>query len=124
MYLNTERLIMAIQIYGTNKSNDTKKAQRFFKERNIKFQFVDLSQNAMSEGELNSIKNGLKLSLDELVDTKSKLYEKTFFKYLANEDDKLDKLLDNQTMLIQPIIRIDKKPFMGFKPDEWKDLIK
>lgn len=113
---------MAIQIYGTNKSNDTKKAQRFFKERGIKFQFVDLAQNAMSEGELNSILSGLKMTLDELVDEKSKLYEKTFYQYLANKEDKIDKVLDNQTMLKQPIVRIDKKPILGNCPEIWKNM--
>ena len=46
---------MNIQIFGTKKCNDTKKAQRFFKERGIKFQFVDMNEKGLSKGELNSV---------------------------------------------------------------------
>ena len=58
---------MNIQIYGTSKCFDTKKAQRYFKERGIKFQFIDLSKFGMSKGEYNSIKTALKMKLDDLV---------------------------------------------------------
>ena len=44
-----------IQVFGTKKCNDTKKAERFFKERNIKFQFIDMKEKGMSKGELTSI---------------------------------------------------------------------
>ena len=63
---------MNIQIYGTNKCFDTKKAQRYFKERGIKFQFVDLAKYGMSKGEYESIRRSLRCSLEELVDEKSK----------------------------------------------------
>ena len=46
---------MNIQIFGTKKCNDTKKAQRFFKERGIKFQFIDMKEKGMSKGEFNSV---------------------------------------------------------------------
>ena len=46
---------MNIQIFGTKKCNDTKKAERFFKERGIKFQFVDLREKGMSKGEFSSV---------------------------------------------------------------------
>ena len=46
---------MNIQIFGTKKCNDTKKAQRFFKERGIKFQFIDMKEKGMSKGELRSV---------------------------------------------------------------------
>lgn len=44
---------MNIQIFGTKKCNDTKKAERFFKERGIKFQFIDMKEKGMSKGEFN-----------------------------------------------------------------------
>ena len=46
---------MNIQIFGTKKCNDTKKAERFFKERGIRYQFVDMKEKGMSKGEFNSV---------------------------------------------------------------------
>ena len=79
---------MNIQIYGTSKCFDTKKAQRYFKERGIKFQFVDLAKFGMSKGEYNSIKSALKMKVDDLVNEKSKKYDSSFIKYLASEEAK------------------------------------
>ena len=58
---------MNIQIYGTNKCFETKKAQRYFKERRIKFQFVDILKYPMSEGEFRNIKQALKLPIKEMI---------------------------------------------------------
>ena len=60
---------MNIQIFGTKKCFDTKKAERFFKERNIKFQFIDLNEKPMSKGEFNSIINSVKIN--DLINTKA-----------------------------------------------------
>ncbi len=111
---------MNIQIYGTSKCFDTKKAQRYFKERGIKFQFVDLAKFGMSKGEYESIKRSLGCKLEDLVNEKSKAYEKSFIKYLASEDAKLEKLLENQEMFRTPIVRNGKKATLGYCPDEWK----
>ena len=46
---------MIIQIFGTKKCNDTKKAERFFKERGIKYQFIDMKEKGMSKGEFTSV---------------------------------------------------------------------
>lgn len=111
---------MNIQIYGTAKCFDTKKAQRYFKERNIKFQFVDLSKYGMSKGEYQSIKKALNVKLDDLVNEKSKKYESSFIKYLASEEAKEEKLLENQELFRTPIVRNGKKATLGYCPDEWK----
>lgn len=111
---------MNIQIYGTAKCFDTKKAQRYFKERNIKFQFVDLSKYGMSKGEYQSIKRALGMKLDDLVNEKSKKYESSFIKYLASEEAKEEKLLENQELFKTPIVRNGKKATLGYCPDEWK----
>ena len=111
---------MNIQIYGTSKCFDTKKAQRYFKERGIKFQFVDLAKFGMSKGEYESIRRALKCSLEDLLNEKSKAYEKSFIKYLASEEAKLEKLLENQEMFKTPIVRNGKKATLGYCPDEWK----
>ena len=111
---------MNIQIYGTAKCFDTKKAQRYFKERNIKFQFVDLSRFGMSKGEYQNIKKALGMKLEDLVNEKSKKYESTFIKYLASEEAKEEKLLENQELFKTPIVRNGKKATLGYCPDEWK----
>ncbi len=111
---------MNIQIYGTAKCFDTKKAQRYFKERNIKFQFVDLAKLGMSKGEYKSIKAALRCNLEDLVNEKSKKYEQSFIKYLASEEAKEEKLLENQELFKTPIVRNGKKATLGYCPDEWK----
>ena len=111
---------MNIQIYGTAKCFDTKKAQRYFKERNIKFQFVDLAKYGMSKGEYQSIKKALGMKLEDLVNEKSKKYESSFIKYLASEEAKEENLLENQELFKTPIVRNGKKATLGYCPDEWK----
>lgn len=111
---------MNIQIYGTNKCFDTKKAQRYFKERNIKFQFVDLAKFGMSKGEYQSIKRALGCKIEDLVNEKSKKYDSSYIKYLASEEAKEEKLLENQELFKTPIVRNGKKATLGFCPDEWK----
>ena len=82
---------MNIQIFGKNKCFDTKKAQRWFKERGIKFQMIDLAQKGMSKGELDSVLKAVG-GLDNLLDQKSKSYAS--LAYLAYDEDKKEKLLD------------------------------
>ena len=112
---------MNIQIYGTSKCFDTKKAQRYFKERGIKFQFIDLAKFGMSKGEYNSIKTALKIKLDDLVNEKSKKYDSSFIKYLASEEAKEEKLLENQELFKTPIVRNGKKATLGYCPEIWKE---
>ena len=112
---------MNIQIYGTSKCFDTKKAQRFFKARSIKFQFVDLAKFGMSKGEYNSIKSALKMKVDDLVNEKSKKYDSSFLKYLASEEAKEEKLLENQELFKPPIVRNGKKATLGYCPEIWKE---
>jgi arsenate reductase-like glutaredoxin family protein len=108
---------MNIQIFGKNKCFDTKKAQRYFKERRIKFQFVDLAAYPMSRGEFQSVKNAV--GLDNMLDPKAKDAE--IFQYLAYDDDKAEKLFENQKWLKTPVVRNGKKATVGYCPDVWKD---
>lgn len=112
---------MNIQIYGTAKCFETKKAQRYFKERGIKFQFVDLVKFGMSKGEFNSIKTALKMKTDDLINEKSKKYDSSFIKYLASEEAKQEKLLENQELFKTPIVRNGKKATLGYCPEIWKE---
>ncbi len=110
---------MNIQIFGTNKCFDTKKAQRYFKERNIKFQFIDLTQKSLSRGELNSVISAVG-TLDDLINEKSKYYEQSFIRYLASTDAKIEKILENGELLKTPIVRNGKLATVGYQPEIWK----
>ena len=110
---------MNIQIFGTKKCNDTKKAERYFKERGIKYQFIDMKEKGMSKGEFMSVAsvNG---GIEGMVDWDGK--EKdivTLIKYLS-EDDKLEKILENPSVIKTPVVRNGKQSTVGYKPDIWK----
>lgn len=111
---------MNIQIFGTGKCFDTKKAQRYFKERNIKFQFIDLKEKGMSKGEYTSVKQAVG-GRDKLIDPNCKDKDLlALITYIA-EEDKDEKILENQKILLTPIVRNGKQATVGYKPEIWKD---
>ena len=108
-----------IQIFGTKKCNDTKKAQRFFKERGIKFQFVDMNEKGLSKGEFTSVAqaNG---GIENMINLDAKDKDTlALIKYIA-EEDKLEKILENQQVIKTPIVRNGKLSTLGYQPDVWK----
>ena len=110
---------MNIQIFGTKKCFDTKKAQRYFKERGIKFQFIDLAEKGLSKGEFNSVKQAVG-GLDQMLDTACKDQDTlALVKYLV-DSDKEAKVLENQQILKTPIVRNGKLATIGDRPDVWK----
>lgn len=110
---------MNIQIFGTKKCFDTKKAERYFKERGIKAQFIDLKEKDMSKGELTSVLQSIG-GYDALVDSNAKDKDTlALFKYIADED-KLEKLLENQQLIKTPVVRNGKQATVGYQPDTWK----
>lgn len=111
---------MNIQIFGKIKCFDTKKAERYFKERNVKYQLIDISKYGISKGEYNSVKSSVG-SIEALIDTKSKEYEKLFIKYLSSESAIEEKLLENPSLFKTPIVRDAKKATVGYVPDIWKE---
>lgn len=108
---------MNIQIFGKSKCFDTKKAERYFKERRVKFQSIDLLKYGMSKGEFSSVKSAV--GLNAMMDLEAKDAE--ILKYLAHETAKEEKLLENQNLIKTPIVRNGKKATIGFCPDVWKD---
>ena len=111
---------MNIQIFGTKKCNETRKAERFFKERGIKYQFVDLKEKGMSKGELLSVAQAND-GIDAMINLDAKDKDVlAMLKYIA-EEDKLGKLLENQGVLITPVVRNGKQSTIGYKPEIWKD---
>ena len=111
---------MNIQIFGTKKSVDSRKAERYFKERGIKCQFVDMKEKGLSKGEFNSVKQAVG-GIDRMIDEDAKDKDTlALIKYIADED-KEEKILENQQVLILPIVRNGKKATVGYQPDVWKE---
>ena len=106
-----------IQIFGKAKCFDTKKAERYFKERRVKFQSIDVAKFGMSRGELNAVRTALG-GLDAMVDTKHP--DAALVAYLAYEEDKVQKLLENPKLLKTPIVRNGRQATVGYCPEVWK----
>ena len=107
---------MNIQIFGKNKCFDTKKAERYFKERRIKYQFVDLSRYGMSRRELESVRAAV--GLEAMLDERDPDYP--LVQYLASNEAKLEKLFDCPWLIKTPIVRNGKQATVGYCPDVWK----
>ena len=108
---------MNIQIFGKSRCFDTKKAERWFKERRIKYQFVDVLKYGMSRGELSAVKNAV--GLESMADPSDRDY--ALFSYLASAEAKLDKLYEVPELLKTPIVRNGKQATVGYCPEIWKD---
>ena len=111
---------MNIQIFGTKKSSDTRKAERFFKERGIKFQSVDMKEKGLSKGEFTSVMQavgGLCTMIDQECKDKDLL---ALIKYIA-EEDRMQKVLENQSVLKLPIVRNGRQATVGYMPEVWKN---
>ena len=110
---------MNIQIFGTKKSADTRKAERYFKERGIKFQSIDLKEKGLSKGEFQSVMQAVG-GLEALIDPDAKDKDLlALIKYIAAED-RLQKVMENQSVLRQPIVRNGKQASVGYQPEIWK----
>ena len=110
---------MNIQIFGTKKCNETKKAERFFKESGIKYQFIDMKEKGMSKGELTSVA-GSNGGLMNMINPDAKDKDAVaLIQYIADED-KLEKLLENQQIIKTPVVRNGKQSTLGYQPDVWK----
>lgn len=110
---------MNIQIFGKSKCFDTKKAERYFKERRIKFQSVDVSKYGMSKGELKSVVAAVG-GIEKLIDEKSKDEAAVLIKYLADDEAKFEKLLENPKILKTPVVRNGKRATVGYCPEVWE----
>ena len=110
---------MNIQIFGTKKCFDTKKAERYFKERNIKYQLTDLKEKGMSKGEYTSVKQAVG-GLDAMLNADCKDKDAlALIRYIAAED-RDEMVLENQKVLRTPIVRNGKKATIGYQPEIWK----
>lgn len=111
---------MNIQIFGTSKSFDTKKAQRYFKERGIRFQMIDLKEKGMSRGEFDNVCRALG-GWQQLLDPDARDKQTLALLDALVDWQKADKLFENQQLLRMPIVRNGRQATAGYQPDVWKN---
>ncbi len=111
---------MNIQIIGTKKCRETKKAQLFFKERGAPFHLLDLNERELSPGELDKIIQ--KVGKDKIIDRESKTYKDKG--YAHRDYDPREEVLEDNSLLKTPVIRFDRDVTVGYDPDRWKEILK
>ena len=111
---------MNIQIYGKGKCFDSKKAERYFKERRIKYQYEDLLRYGLSGKEFDSVLRGVG-GVDNLIDWNSKSDSITLMKYMDDARAKEDKIFDDPSLMRTPIVRNGKQATVGFCPEIWSN---
>ncbi|MGH7963722.1 MAG: arsenate reductase family protein [Candidatus Binatia bacterium] len=111
---------MNIQIFGINKCVDTRKAQRFFKERGIRFQFIDLMEKGLSKGELRSV--AARVPLEQLLDRSSKRFAEKGLAHAWLDAGKIETLLLEDPLLFHtPVVRNGKEATVGYCLEVWKE---
>lgn len=110
---------MNIQIFGVSKCFDTKKAERWFSERRIKVQRIDLAKYGMSPGEFDSVLRAVG-GVDNLVDWEKKSPAIDLMRYMASVRDKEDKLFGDPRLMKTPIVRNGKAATVGYRPEVWE----
>lgn len=109
---------MNIQIFGIGKCFDTKKAERYFKERRIPFQRIDLKCYGMSGGEFDSVLRAVG-GIDNLINWEGKSPELNLMRYMDDTRAKEDKVFDDPTLMKTPVVRNGKQATVGYRPDIW-----
>ena len=110
---------MNIQIFGKSKCFDTKKAERWFKERRVKYQSIDLVKYGMSGKEFDSVLRAVG-GIDNLIDWDGRQQEITNMKYMDDKRAKEDKVFDLPELMKAPVVRNGKEATVGFRPDIWE----
>lgn len=114
---------LAVQVFGTKKCQDTRKAERFFKERGVKLHIVDLAQKAMSLGELRNVANRVG-GMEALIDRTGKRYLDKGLKYAAPTGPRIEQMLADDPLLLRtPIVRAGNRASVGFVPELWQSWI-
>lgn len=116
-FLRSSRERMNLQIFGVKKCFDTKKAERYFKERKINYQFVDLTQIGLSKGELQSVKAAI--GLNNLVNRDAKAYKRLSMDRIISTSGREEMLFNNPSLYKTPIVRNGKYSTVGYEPDVW-----
>lgn len=106
-----------IQIFGFIKCQDTKKAERFFKERRLPYQFIDLAVKGLSKGELQAVKSSV--GLEPLISQTCKAYKALQMDKIRTPEVRESCLLNNPALYKTPIVRNGKQATVGYSPDVW-----
>jgi arsenate reductase-like glutaredoxin family protein len=110
---------MNIQIFGTKKDFDSKKTERFFKERGVKYQWIEMKEKGMSKGEFLSVCQAVG-GIDYLLDTDSKDKDLLALLNHLSPEDRREKILENQRIIRTPIVRNKNQATVGYQPEIWK----
>lgn len=109
---------MNIQIFSIKKCFDTQKAERYFKERKIKYQLVDINKMGLSKGEFESVRNAV--GLENMINIQAKEYTALNMDKIRIESVKAELLFNNPKLYKTPIVRNGRKATIGFMPEQWK----
>ena len=109
---------MNIQIYAHKRDFEVQKAERYFKERRVKFQAIDLKKYGMSPKEFDSVLRAVG-GIDNLIDWDSKAPEVTLMKYMDDKRAKEDKVFDDPALMKTPVVRNGKQATVGYCPEVW-----
>ncbi len=110
---------MNVQIFGKNKCFDTKKAERYFKERRISYQYIDLKKYGVSGREFEAVLRGVG-GIDKLIDWNSKSESITLMKYMDSGTAKEDKVFEDPMLMKTPVVRNGKQVTVGYCPEIWE----
>ena len=109
-----------IQIFGKKKCPDTRKAERWFKERGMKVQSVELTEKGLSPGELKSVAARVG-GVEAMIDREGKRYVDKGLKYSAPTGPRIEALLIEDPLLLRtPIVRRGADATVGFHPEVWE----
>ena len=113
---------MDVQVFGTHKHADVRKALRFFSERRVNVHFVDLKERAASRGELQRFAQ--KFGVSALIDKNSKRYTELGLGVVRYDDSRwLDKLVEEPLVIRVPLVRCQHKVTIGLAEDEWNSWV-
>ena len=111
---------MNVQLFGTKKCPETRKAERYFKERGVKLHLVDLAQKGMAAGELRNVAARVG-GIEALVDRAGKRYLEKGLAYAAPTGPRIEQMLvDDPLLLRTPIVRSEGRATVGYLPEIWK----
>jgi arsenate reductase (glutaredoxin) len=109
-----------VQIFGKKKCADTRKAERWFKERGIRVQSIELTEKGPSPGELKSVAARVG-GMEALLDRECKRYVDKGLKHSAPTGPRIEALLlDDPLLLRTPIVRRGSDATLGYCPDTWE----
>ncbi len=110
---------MGLQIFGTRKSADTRKAERFFKERGVRYQLIDLAEKGISAGELRSVAQAV--GRDALMDTDGARFAAAGLAHIDHDPE--EEILKDPLLLKTPVVRDGARAVIGADPEGWKSFL-